>query len=75
MAVPDEPPAPPLFSPAAIRQLREKNRVSRSTFAHGLNISARTVERWEAGTMKPSGPARRLLGVVQKHGFEFVVTA
>ncbi len=75
MAVADEPPAPPLFSPTAIRQLRERNRVGRSAFAYGLNISARTVERSEAGTMKPSGPARRLLGVVQKHGFEFVVTA
>lgn len=75
MAVSDEPPAPPLFSPAAIKHLRERNRVSRSTFAHGLNISARTVGRWEAGTMKPSRLARRLLGVVEKHGFQLVADA
>lgn len=75
MAVPNEPPAPPLFLPAAIKQLRERNRASRSAFAHGLNISARTVGRWEAGTMKPSGFARRLLGVVQKHGFQLVADA
>ena len=75
MTVPDQPTPPPVFSPVAIRQLRESSHATRATFAWGLNISLRTVERWEAGTARPSGPARRLLGVVQKHGFQFVADA
>jgi putative transcriptional regulator len=75
MAVSDQPPLPPMFNPAEIKKLREDSRATRATFARGLNISVRTIGRWEAGTVRPSGPARRLLGVVQKHGFQFVADA
>lgn len=75
MTVPDQPPPAPVFSSAAIKTLREDSRATRAIFSRGLNISVRTVERWEAGTAHPSGPARRLLGVVQKHGFQFVSNA
>lgn len=75
MAVVSEPAPPPVFTPAAITRLRKKSRATRSAFADGLNVSLGTVRRWEAGTMRPSGLARRLLGVVQKHGFELVADA
>ncbi|KGB53351.1 XRE family transcriptional regulator [Sphingopyxis sp. LC81] len=66
----DEPPTPPCFAPAAIKKLREKNKVSLTVFARCLNASASTVWRWEAGTAKPSSFARKLLAVVQKHGLQ-----
>lgn len=72
MAITDNPAPPPFFTPAAVKRLREESRASRATFADGLNVSVGTVGRWEAGTIRPSGPARRLLSVVQKHGFQFV---
>ncbi|WP_088181935.1 helix-turn-helix domain-containing protein [Sphingobium sp. Z007] len=75
MAVPDQPPLPPVFGPAAIKKLREDSRATRATFARGLNISTRTIGRWEVVTVRPSGPARQLLGVVQKHGFQLVADA
>ena len=75
MAIVDHPAPPPFFDAAAIKRLREESRATRSAFADGLNISVGTVRRWEAGTMRPSGPARRLLGVVQKHGFQLVADA
>lgn len=59
---------PRLFEPLEIKQLRENNHVSQPVFARYLNTSESTVEKWEAGTKKPSGTALKLLSVVQKHG-------
>lgn len=59
---------PPVFAPADIKRLRLHNKVSQPVFARYLNTSESTVEKWEAGTKKPSGAALKLLSVVQKHG-------
>ena len=64
--------APTAFGPADIKQLRESNHVSQPVFARYLNTSESTVEKWEAGTKKPSGLALKLLSVVQKHGLEML---
>jgi DNA-binding NtrC family response regulator len=32
------------------------------------NASESTVQKWESGAKRPSGPALKLLGIVQKHG-------
>lgn len=62
--------APPAFAPEDIQKLREANRVSQPVFAHYLNTSSSTVEKWETGAKRPSGMALRLLAVVQKHGLQ-----
>ncbi len=59
---------PVIFAPVEIKQLRELNNVSQPVFARYLNTSESTVEKWEAGTKKPSGIALKLLSVVRKHG-------
>jgi putative transcriptional regulator len=64
--------APTAFAPADIKQLRESNHVSQPVFARYLNTSESTVEKWEAGTKKPSGTALKLLSIVQKHGLEML---
>ncbi len=61
---------PTTFAPVEIKRLRERNKVSQPVFARYLNTSESTVEKWEAGTKKPSGMALRLLTVVQKHGLD-----
>lgn len=61
---------PTAFAPADIKQLRERHHVSQPVFARYLNTSESTIEKWEAGTKKPSGLALKLLTVVQKHGLE-----
>ena len=53
-----------------IKELRERHHVSQPVFARYLNTSESTVEKWEAGTKKPSGLALKLLTVVQKHGLQ-----
>ena len=61
---------PAAFAPAEIKQLRERHRISQPVFARYLNTSESTVEKWEAGTKKPSGLALKLLAIVQKHGLD-----
>ncbi len=59
---------PAVLSPEEIKALRERNRVSQPVFARYLNTSESTVQKWETGAKRPSGPALKLLDIVQKHG-------
>jgi len=58
----------PNYKPTQIKKIREEAKVSQPIFAMYLNTSASTVQKWEAGTKKPSGMALKLLDVVHKHG-------
>jgi putative transcriptional regulator len=60
------------LQPAAIRALREREKVSQPVFAHCLNVSKNLVSDWERGKRKPGGPALKLLHVIQKHGLQVV---
>jgi len=60
------------IKPAQIRALREREHVSQPVFACYLNVSKNLVSDWERGKRKPSGPALRLLSVIQKHGIETI---
>ena len=62
----------PPIAPAEIKQLREANQVSQPVFAHYLNTSESTVEKWETGAKRPSGAALKLLSIVQKHGLRIL---
>lgn len=59
---------PGAMSAAEIRSLRRREKVSQTVFARYLNSSESTVQKWESGAKRPSGPALRLLSIVQKHG-------
>ncbi len=63
---------PPGIAPAEIKRLRQTNNVSQPVFARYLNTSASTIEKWETGAKKPSGPSLKLLAVVQKHGLKIL---
>ena len=60
----------PVFKPVQIKKIREKVKVSQPIFAFYLNTSETTVQKWEAGTQKPSGVALKLLDIVNKHGLK-----
>jgi putative transcriptional regulator len=51
-----------------IRALRTRNRVSQAVFAALLNTSVSTVQKWEIGEKRPSGPSLKLLDVIQRKG-------
>jgi len=58
------------YSPEQIKEIREKTHTSRSVFAALLNVGTSTVEHWERGLKKPSGPSLRLLDVVERKGID-----
>ena len=54
--------------PNDIKALRESLNVSQSVFAVLLNTSISTVQKWEIGDKRPSGPSLKLLNIVKRHG-------
>lgn len=55
-------------SPGEISRIRHKAKLSQNLFARYLNTSPSTVQKWETGAKRPSGPAVKLLRVVERHG-------
>lgn len=54
-------------NPPDPREIRDRLKLSRAQFALVIGVSERTVEGWEQGRRKPSGPALALLRVAAKH--------
>ena len=52
--------------PTDVKKVREVLSLSQSAFAAILGVSVRTLQDWEQGRRKPSGPARSLLLVASK---------
>jgi putative transcriptional regulator len=53
--------------PPNVTIIRAKMGLSQSAFAGFLGVSVRTLQEWEQGRRKPSGPATVLLRVANKH--------
>lgn len=53
--------------PDAVRAIRERMDLSQSAFAALLGVSLRTLQDWEQGRRKPTGPAYALLRVATRH--------
>ena len=63
---------PVALKPEDIKALRERNQVSQPVFARYLNTSESTIQKWETGAKRPSGPALKLLSIVEKHGLDML---
>jgi putative transcriptional regulator len=61
-----------VLTPAEIKALRNRERISQPVFARYLNVSKNLVSDWERGVRKPGGPALRLLTVIEKKGLEAI---
>ncbi len=61
------------LSPRQIRALRARTGMSQAVFAAFLNTSVSTVQNWEIGEKKPSGPSLKLLNVIERKGVEALV--
>jgi len=58
------------YAAAEIKRLRLKAKASQAVFAAYLNTSVSTVQKWEIGDKKPSGPALKLLNIVERKGLK-----
>lgn len=63
-----KPPDPP-------QRIRAKLRLSQAAFAGLMGVSLRTVQDWEQGRRKPSGPAETLLRIAEQHPEVFMQLA
>ncbi len=61
-------PPVPAYSAADVRRIRQQANVSQAVFAAVLNVGKATVAAWEQGTKEPSGPALKLLDLVERKG-------
>ena len=61
------------LSPKQIRALRLRTRMSQAVFAAFLNTSVSTVQKWEIGEKKPSGPSLKLLNVIDQKGMDALI--
>ena len=53
--------------PSDVKQIREHLHLSQSAFAARMGVSIKTLQEWEQGRRKPSGPASALLRVANRH--------
>ena len=60
------------LQPSEIRASRQRERVSQPVFARYLNVSKNLMSDRERGVKRPSGPALRLLTIVQKKGLRVI---
>ena len=60
------------MKPKQIKTLREREHVSQTVFANYLNVTPNLVSKWERGEKRSSGPALKLLSLVEKHGLSVV---
>lgn len=61
---------PKRYSAYEIKRLRLREKASQAVFAKYLNTSVSTVQKWEIGEKKPSGPALKLLDLVERKGLK-----
>src|SRR5262245_54543581 len=59
--------APKELTKEDIVTIRKKLRVSQAAFAVLLNISPKTVQKWEQGENKPNGSSLKLLSIAKKN--------
>ncbi|MCC7201974.1 MAG: helix-turn-helix domain-containing protein [Nitrospirae bacterium] len=53
--------------PSDVKKIRDNLNLSQSAFAAIMGISIRTLQDWEQGRRKPSGPAMALLRIASIH--------
>jgi putative transcriptional regulator len=55
-----------------VKRVRNELDLSQSAFSSLMGISIRTLQEWEQGRRKPTGPAISLLRIAHKHPEAFV---
>lgn len=56
-----------LAEPSAVKEIRVKLHLSQAAFAGLMGVSLRTIQDWEQGRRKPSGPAKSLLRIAEQY--------
>ncbi len=60
----------PKYDSTMIREIRGRLNLTQTALAAVLNTSVSTVQKWEIGAKKPSGPSCKLLHLLDRNGLE-----
>ena len=69
LALPEIKPYPPKI----ITRLRRRLKLSQAALARFINTSVYTVQKWEQVTKRPSGPALKLLHIIDEKGLSAII--
>lgn len=58
------------LSASKIKKIRHMTGVSQAVLAKIINVSVAAIKQWERGERKPSGPALKLLNLVETKGID-----
>jgi len=61
------------LSPTKIKKIRRCAGVSQAVFAKIINVSVAAIKQWERGERKPSGPALKILNLVEAKGLDTIL--
>lgn len=61
------------MTPAQIKRLRCREKLSQAVLAKILNVTASTYQKWERGEVKPRGASLKLLRLANTHGINHVI--
>jgi putative transcriptional regulator len=61
------------YAPRSIARLRRRLKLSQAALARFINTSVYAVQKWEQGSKKPSGPALKLLHIIDEKGLAGVI--
>ena len=64
------------YSNNEIKEIRKKAGMTQTVFASYMGVSKKTVEAWEGGRTHPTGPAFRLINILDGENFtetQFIV--
>jgi putative transcriptional regulator len=54
-----------VFHSPGVRVIRERTSLSQSEFAQLIGVSVKTLQNWEQDRRRPTGPAARLLSIIE----------
>ena len=63
----------PDYTGEEIVDIRKKYKLSQAAMASVCNISPSTVQKWERGAKRPSGPSLKLLDLMNRKGLDVLV--
>jgi len=55
------------FEATDVKSIRRKLRVSQAQFANLIGVTVNTLQNWEQGRRRPTGPARALLRIADRN--------
>lgn len=61
------------LTPAQIKRMRAREKVSQAVMARLLNVTPSTYQKWERGEVIPKGANLKLLDLARRNGIDYLI--